>query len=91
MIDNNRKDGGLEFTSFKINDGVKSQEKYKLEGIRDCSNNPFLLAIKITTSTAMRSFKFWLLHKDIFFQKVGCTKLNLLIIITVTTAFNLQK
>ena len=49
-----------------LEDGVKTQEKYKLEDISDCSSDPFLLARKMTISTAIRAFKFRLLHKDIF-------------------------
>jgi hypothetical protein len=49
-----------------LDEGVKTQEKYKLEDISDCSSDPFLLARKMTISTAIRAFKFRLLHKDIF-------------------------
>jgi len=49
-----------------LDDSVKPQVKYKLEDFSDCSNNPFLLARKMTISTAIRAFKFRLLHKDIF-------------------------
>jgi hypothetical protein len=49
-----------------LDDFVKPQEKYKIEDISDCSSNPFLLARKMTISTAIRAFKFRLLHKDIF-------------------------
>jgi hypothetical protein len=49
-----------------LEDSVKTQEKYKLEDISYCSSNPFLLARKMTISTTIRTFKFRLLHKDIF-------------------------
>ena len=49
-----------------LDDCVKPQEKYKMEDISNCSSNPFLLARKMTISTAIRAFKFRLLHKDIF-------------------------
>jgi exonuclease III/uncharacterized protein YlzI (FlbEa/FlbD family) len=49
-----------------LDDCVKPQEKYKIDDLSDCSSNPFLLARKMTISTAIRAFKFRLLHKDIF-------------------------
>ena len=64
-----------------LDEDVKTQEKYKLENIIDCADNPFLLARSMTISTAIRSFKFRLLHKDIFsksrLHKIGIVDSNL--------------
>jgi exonuclease III len=64
-----------------LDEDVKTQEKYKLENIIDCADNPFLLARNMTISTAIRSFKFRLLHKDIFsksrLHKIGIVDSNL--------------
>jgi exonuclease III len=49
-----------------LKDSINIQDKHKLEDIDNCSDNPFLLARKMTIATAIRSFKFRLLHKDIF-------------------------
>jgi hypothetical protein len=45
---------------------IKIEDKYKIQNIGDCSNNPFVLARNMSIATGIRSFKFRLLHKDIF-------------------------
>jgi len=47
-----------------LDEGAQTQEKYQI--ISDCSNNTFHLARKMTISSAIRSLKFRLLHRDIF-------------------------
>jgi hypothetical protein len=44
----------------------KIEDKYKIQNIDDCSDNPFILARRMSIATGIRSFKFRLLHKDIF-------------------------
>jgi hypothetical protein len=45
---------------------LKIEDKHKIQNIDDCSNNQFILAWKTSIATGIRSFKFRLLHIDIF-------------------------
>jgi len=49
-----------------LQERIKIEDKYKIQNIDDCSDNPFILARRMSIATGIRSFKFRLLHKDIF-------------------------